>query len=499
MNINTCFIFHECINLTWPLFEVIRCIKYQIFMGPNWTRKGIVKLNTPVFRRKISTNRPRLPKKIHTFDAFQSVAYRYFWASVATFSGSFWLEQVVMGWLAYQITNSALLTSIAMGLGAMPILLGAPLGGLISERFKKKPLLMGIYAYQTTLVVIFATLVMTDNASTWTIFAYIFLMGMIWTIHDPTRMSLLTSIIPRKSILNAMALNSLAFSIMRLVMPALGGLLLAYVGPGPLFIGQALLILCTALTVLLMKNNESTEKQLDNKSFQRVIPELKKGIEHIAQQPVIVVLLILNILMMVSIVPFISGLMPVYAAEVFYVGPKGLGLLISGAGFGSLIGTTILASVGNIKNPIRIAFLIIGIMALLMLCITFIDSYPLALTFIMVFSGLLMCYFSIASSTVQGILEDRFRGRVTGIYMMATGLMPLGSLIAGSIANTLGAQFATGVGAASSLIALAIIFIAFRPLWHFTNEIDSPSPEPLDEINKPQPSISTIPATVNES
>jgi MFS family permease len=117
----------------------------------------------------------------------------------------------------------------------------------------------------------------------------------------------------------------------------------------------------------------------------------------------------------------------------------------------------------------------------------------------MVFSGLLMCYFSIASSTVQGILEDRFRGRVTGIYMMATGLMPLGSLIAGSIANTLGAQFATGVGAASSLIALVIIIIAFRPLWYFTNEINSPSPEPLDEINKPQPSISTIPATVNES
>jgi predicted MFS family arabinose efflux permease len=386
-----------------------------------------------------------------------------------------------------------------MGLGALPILLGAPLGGLVSERFKKKPLLMGIYAYQATLVVIFATLVMTDNAHTWTIFTYVFLMGMIWTIHDPARMSLLTSIIPRKSILNAMALNSLAFSIMRLIIPALGGLLLAYIGPGPLFFGQVLLILGTALTVLLLKNKERQEPLVDNKTYQRVIPELKKGIEHISQQPAIVVLLILNILMMVSIVPFLSGLMPVYAAEVFLVGPKGLGLLISGAGFGSLIGTTILASIGTIKNPIRIAFLIMGAMSLLMLCISFVDSFTLALPFIMVFSGLLMCYFSIASSTVQRVLEDRFRGRVTGIYMMATGLMPIGSLVAGGIANILGAQFATGIGAGSSLIALVVIIIVFRPLWYFTNEVDSPSKEILDQPIVPQPSIKAIPAAVSDS
>ena len=456
-------------------------------------------MNKSVFHRKAVINKPRLPKKIHTFDAFQAIGYRYFWASVATFSGSFWLEQIVMGWLAYQITNSPLLTSIAMGLGAMPILFGAPLGGLISERFKKKSLLMGIYAYQATLVVIFAALVMTDNARTWTLFTYIFLMGMVWTIHDPTRMSLLTSIIPKQFILNAMALNSLAFSIMRLVMPAFGGLLLAYIGPGPLFLGQASLILMTALIVLLLKNREHQERHNDNKAFQHVIPELKKGIEHITQQPVIVVFLILNVLMMVSVVPFLTGLMPVYAAEVFHVGPKGLGLLISAAGFGSLIGTTILASIGNIKKPGRVAVLIMSAMSILMLCITFIESYAIALTFIMVFSGLMMCYFSIASSTVQGIIQDRFRGRVTGIYMMATGLMPIGSLVAGGFATVFGAQFATGIGAGASLIALTSIILGFRPLWHFTGEMSTAIDEPSTETIKSQSSIKTIPAMANDS
>ena len=423
------------------------------------------------FHRKLNTNKPRLSKKIHTFDAFQSVGYRYFWASVATFSGSFWLEQVVIGWLAYQITNSALLTSIAMGLGAMPILLGSPFGGLISERFKKKPLLMGVYSYQAILVVLFSILVMTSYTETWSLFTYIFLMGIAWTIHDPTRMSLLTSIIPKRHMQNAMALNSLAFSVMRLMMPALGGLLLTYIGPGPLFLGQASLILLTALSVLLLKTKQPEGTTSDKRAFQQVIPDLRKGLGHIAKRPIIVVFSIMNVLMMVSVIPFLSGLIPIFATEVFYVGPKGLGLLISAAGFGSLIGTAVLASIGNIAKPCKVAFLILVTISILMLCITFIDSYKLALIFIMVFSGMVMCYFSIAASTVQGILEDKFRGRVTGIYMMATGLMPIGSLVAGSIAHVLGAQFATEIGAGISLISLAGIIIVFRPLWQMTYDL----------------------------
>jgi len=94
-----------------------------------------------------------IPRKLHTFDAFHSRNYRFLWLTTALFSSGFWLQQVVVGWLAYEITGSPLLTSMALGLDALPILVGAPFGGLISDKFDKKILLSIIYSYQAMLMI----------------------------------------------------------------------------------------------------------------------------------------------------------------------------------------------------------------------------------------------------------------------------------------------------------------------------------------------------------
>ena len=174
------------------------------------------------------------------------------WLATVIFSSGFWLQQVVIGWLAYEVTQSPLLTSVIMCLDALPILLGAPLGGVVTDHFDKRKLLAFIYCYQAILLTLFAIVIATGQIAPWHLFAFVFMMGIAWTIHDPARMSLITSIVPKEKLVNAFALNSLAFSIMRLVMPALGGLLLSSIGTWTLLLLQACLVVSAGLTIQLV-------------------------------------------------------------------------------------------------------------------------------------------------------------------------------------------------------------------------------------------------------
>ena len=164
--------------------------------------------------------------------------------------------------------------------------------------------------------------------------------------------------------------------------------------------------------------------------------------------------------------------MPVYAAEVFEVGPQGLGLLLSAAGLGSLIGTVILASCTQITRPGKILFVLLGFLGVLMATLAITNIYSVAMIVIMLLSGSMMSYFSISGATVQGILPDQYRGRVTGIYMMAWGLMPVGSLLAGSIANVVGPQLSTLIGSSLIFVSLIAATYCFKGVWKYRLEED---------------------------
>ena len=408
---------------------------------------------------------------VQTFRAFEYINYRFLWLSTAFFSGGFWLQQIVIGWLAYNITQSALITSIVMGLDALPILLGAPLGGVISEKFDKKKLIIGVYIYQAILSSSFGIIVLIGQENIWNLFTFVFLMGISWTINDPCRISLLASIIPKDRLVNAFALNSMAFSIMRLVVPAVGGILIAFVGVGPLFFIQSSLILVASAVLCFIKTEKNTAKRESfSDSIKTIYPDLKFGLKFAIGQPVIVGLTFTTFLMMILIMPFVQGLMPVYAAQVFNSGPERLGLLLSAAGIGSFVATVFIASLKQIERPGKIIFLILGLIVISMISMSQNSNYYIALGIVMLLSGCMMSYFSISSATLQRFLPNDVRSRVTGLYMMVWGFIPIGSLAAGFIANVLGPQIATLTGALILVsIATGAVFLC-KELWQHNSE-----------------------------
>ena len=434
--------------------------------------------STPVKRRRIARphiRRPHIPRvsaarvsarvprvrpvRVHTFDSFLHRDYRFLWASTLFFSGAFWMQQVIIGWLTYQLTQSALLTSLVMGLDALPILIAGPLGGLLVDRWDKRKLLVGVFAYQSLLAVGFGLLALLGDVNAWHVFGFVFLMGIGWVIADPARMALIPAIVPRHSLVNAFALNSLAFSITRLAIPAVGGALLAFAGAGATMLLQGIIVaLAAALALGLNTFAPDTQSKLSPRD---ALAQILEGVRYIRETPVVLGLMLLGFIPAVLVSPFLHGLIPVYAAEVYEVGPATLGLLMSAVGAGFLTGTLALASLGDIR---RKGPMIIGCIALICVSMAALALNPtinLAYPLVAIGSMGTMGFFSITSATMQSILPDGIRGRVSGIYIMTFGAMPLGNLTAGVISENMGAPVATMTACGVIVVVATVLMVLF--------------------------------------
>ena len=442
--------------LVAPADSTLAPAKTRRRMRPHIRKPRVPRMRAPHIQPRV----PRVrPIRVHTFDSFLHRNYRFLWASTLFFSGAFWMQQVIIGWLTYQLTQSALLTSLAMGLDALPILIAGPLGGLLVDRWDKRKLLAGVFVYQSLLALGFGTLVLVGEVNAWLLFGFIFMMGIAWVIADPVRMSLIPSIVPRHSLVNAFALNSLAFSVTRLVIPAIGGALVAFSGAGPALLLQGSLVAVAGALALGLAGFAPTGQSKLNPRI--VLSEIMEAVRYIRETPVVLGLFLLGFIPSVLISPFLHGLIPVYAAEVYEVGAATLGLLMSAVGAGFLTGTLLLASLGDIQ---RKGLMIIGCIALIcvsMLALALSPTIELAFPLVAIGSMGTMGFFSITSATMQSILPDGIRGRVSGIYIMTFGAMPLGNLTAGIISQNMGAPTATLTACGLVVVAATALLILF--------------------------------------
>ncbi len=394
-----------------------------------------------------------MPVRVHTFDSFGYRSYVFLWLATAFSSAGYWLQQVVVGWLAYEITQSAFWTSLALGLDALPILLAGPVGGVLVDNFDRRKMLAFIYGYQAIVTTVFAGIVMTGNLEAWHIFAFIFFMGLAWVVSDPARMSLIPNIVPRKNLINAFALSSMAFSVTRLVAPALGGVLIAVAGPGPTLALEAALQICAISVALCLRVAKSDRPSL---RLPTVFSELREGVRYVLGEPVLIGLFTLTAMPALLVMPSIQGLMPVYAAEVFHVDAKGLGLLMSAVGAGSTLGTFVLASKGDIGAKNVILLVSMSVLTLATAVFSINVFFHTAYLNLMIISAAMMTFFSVSSAVIQSKVSDEYRGRVAGLYMLTWGLFPFGSLGAGFLAERLGAPHATQIAAGVMLLLFTL-------------------------------------------
>jgi MFS family permease len=379
--------------------------------------------------------------------------FRILWSGAFTSTVGTWMQKVAQSWLVLSITGSSFFLGLDDFLAQLPILLFTLIGGVVADRYDRRRLLMASQYVQMTSAFILTALVYWHRVQLWHILALSFITGFGQAFGGPAYQSLLPSLVARKDLPNAIALNSIQFNLARVFGPLLAGATLAALGTAMCFAlnGLSFLVVVVALMSLGVKHVPPATRQ-------RMRDELRGGIAYARSQPPIIALTILGFVTTFLGLPLLT-LLPVFAKNIFHGDVGVYTEMMAFSGMGAVVGALIVAWLGKFRH-MGFATLIVQVaVGLLLLAFAFSRVFWLSNLLLFLAAGVLIAVFSFTSSLVQLIVPDHLRGRVVSIYMVAfRGGMPLGGLAAGTLASLTSAPIALASGGVL-LVIVALYYL----------------------------------------
>lgn len=398
-----------------------------------------------------------------TLVAFTYRDFRVQWIGACTSSIGTWMQIVAQNWLVLSLTNSAFFLGLDAFLQQLPIILFSLIGGVFADRYdRRKTLLTSQYIQMGTSAAL-AVLMYFQVVEIWHILVLSFLTGVAQSFGGPAYQSLIPSLVDKKDLPNAVALNSIQFNVARVIGPLLFGLTLAafrrsgYSEPQAMNACFALnaisfLVVIQTLTMLHVKHIPSTNTS-------GVGDELKIGVSYVRHHDSLGALIVLaaaTTFLGFAVLTFL----PIFAQKVFHEGADTYSHLMAFSGAGSIVGALLVAWLGKYKKMGLTALLVQAVYGALI--IAFAASRTLWLSDLLLFltGAALMIVFSTVTSLVQLIAPNDMRGRVMSIYMLAfRGGMPLGSLVSGWLAGWIGAPMVIGINGGLLIVVAAYFLI----------------------------------------
>jgi MFS family permease len=386
------------------------------------------------------------------------------------------MDQVTRTWLIYSLTGSSLQLGFVSAVRGIPLLLFGAVAGVVADRYGRKAQLVIAQVVNAILNVTLATLVLTHTVQPWHVYVTGFLAGTVQAFQQPARQVLINDLVGEKYLLNAISLNSAALNVSRSVGPTLSGVLISGIGVDMSYYAQAFLYIVATIWTVQIKipdTKKATVSTLgsDNQSF---FASAREGFSYVISNKLILALMVLGLAPSVLGMPFIS-LMPVFAVNVFGGGSQTQGLLLTMVGIGAVIGALTIASLGRKQGSGKL--LMIGAAGFGLFLILFSRSSVLWLAAVFTLLGGICnsSYTTQDQTIIQTVAPARLRGRILGIYLLNRALMPLGSLLAGFLANFLGAPWAVTYMGLSCFLLVVGIRIFAPGIWHLNLEMYSQS------------------------
>ncbi|MCS7285599.1 MAG: MFS transporter [Anaerolineae bacterium] len=400
----------------------------------------------------LKTAELRLPP---TFVSLRYHNYRLWFIGQGFSLMGMWMQSVAQGWVVYELTGSRFALGLVSFMGTIPTIFLTLPAGVIADRTPKRHLLL---ATQVALMLFAFTLTGLAAAGAlqiWHIALVAFLSGIVNSFDAPARQALAVELIEnREDLMNAIALNSTMFNLARVIGPAIGGIVLANLGPAWCFGINGLSFLAVISALVLMNFKDISYAP----SSEPIFRQLAEGFRYISGNRVTqIIVLIVGVSTLFGF--SYSTLMPAYAADVLKVGERGLGFLNAAVGIGALCGSLIVASLGRL--PRKGWLLLTGSLLFpsALLVFAFSSNYLLSLVFLVLVGAGFVIQNSTGNTLLQSVVPDNLRGRVMAVFsFMFFGMVPFGSLLAGSIAQSFGPVAGVAFGAGVNLLfSLAIL------------------------------------------
>ncbi|MCG6136527.1 MAG: MFS transporter [Nostoc sp. LLA-1] len=390
--------------------------------------------------------------------ALRSRNYRLFFVGQGlSMTGNF-MTQVAVLWLIYQLTDSALLLGLTGFLGQLPVFLLAPVSGILADRYNRYHLLFLFQAVGICVSVTLTIITFLGLANIWTLLILSMFLGLLKGLDVPVRHAFVTDLVSREVMGNAIALNAAFLNTARLIGPALGGILIAYLGAGFCFLYDSVSYIASTLALLAMHITPRKLEIQTSNPWQKLKEGFQYGYHFL---PVRSILLLLALASLVSM--SYTTLLPIFAVEILRGGPETLGFLTAAAACGSVFACVYLSFRQRVLGLERLIAFCPAVMGIGFIFFSLSHVFwvsQLALVLVGWSSTLQVA----ASNTVlQFIVEDSKRGRVMSFYAMSfMGMAPFGNLLLGTSAHYLNAPNTLILGGVVCILG-SVLFLQQLP------------------------------------
>ncbi len=398
-----------------------------------------------------------------TFDALRVRDYRLLWQGNSITSMGYWMQHVAIGWLILDLTGSPFFLGVAGFCRAAPMLVLAPVAGVLADRVNRRLIILTSQIGLFVITTLITFLIFSDRITVTHILIASTFHGIAIAIQLPARQALVPQIVGREKLTNALALFSTTQSLSRVLGPSVAGVIMGVAGVGWCVAFQSLSYLWAIGNVLQMRI--PGPKRIGRASA-GVFANLREGLEFCFRTKPLLFQLLLAVAPIVLAMPYMT-LLPAFARDVYSIGPGGLGLLYASMGIGALTGSMLLASRrGGIRRKQFATVLVAVANGVFLIVFSVAPWLPVALLALAVVGAAGSAFTTLNGTVVQELAPDNLRGRVSGIYLLLMGLMPLGTVPAGIIAAAWGAPVAVALGGSLTIICTLALLAARPQLRH---------------------------------
>jgi MFS family permease len=375
--------------------------------------------------------------------------YRLFFGGQSLSLIGTWITRVATSWLVYRLTGSEFLLGVVAFASQIPLLVLAPFGGVVGDRWNRRTILVVTQVLSALQSLALGILALTETITVPQIIGLQLFQGLINAFDTPARQAFVVEMVEDPGDLpNAIALNSSMFNASRIIGPTIAGILIAAVGEAWCFLLDALSYVFVIASLFAMRFEGPVRPRRET----HLIDEMRAGLKYVGSFEPVRALLSQVALISVMGMPY-TVLMPVIAAQVLKGGPSTMGILMTASGSGALVGTVYLAARRTVVGLGKVIVAATLMLSCGLIAFSFSTSLMLSAALLPFVGAGMMLQSASANTILQTVVDDELRGRVMAFYTMAVlGTQPLGSLLAGALADRIGTQRTILLGA---LVCLA--------------------------------------------
>ena len=393
--------------------------------------------------------------------------FRLFWIGLLLSALGSQFTTVAMAWQIYEITGSAFLVGLGGLFRVAPFLLMSLYAGTVVDRVERRRLLFWVQCGNLAITVYLTVVIGMGLVTVWHLYLAAVLNSLVGSFENPTYQAMLPDLVPRHDLMTAVSLNALIRRGSQIIGPALGGVSVAALGITETYMINVVGYIVLIVLIVAMRPLKAPTVERARSPLQA----LSDGLSYVRRDRLIAGLLIIDAATSIFGHAY-NGLLVIFARDVFDAGAQGLGLLQSAPGLGTVLGSVVIAGMGDVRRKglvMMIAGVVFGV-AMVLFATT--PSFPLALLFLAITGVADVTMGSMRITILQFVARREMLGRVMSLQAMATrGVGGLGNFQAGAIGSIIGVPYAIALGAFVCLATILAVSWAVPSIRQFTGTI----------------------------